>query len=1020
RKEESERRLAQTVENLLRVGDKIAELELSLEPLREQAAVARRFLLLRDELRGIEVSLFAYRMGQLQQLSEKSSADIESARALFRATQAESDRVYRDMEALGEVGQLREAEAERLRENISELERNAGEYREKIAALISRIEANNRRAQSINEELTNRRGRDDAVETQIRQRQERIARLAREREETTARAALLEHDMAELISRAETGQRAYLELIEREKSVAYALADRRATRAGLGQSAQELVDREDELSAEIMRLGEELSAARQDLKAASDALAAAREERESLDNVRRGLELKMTSRREKLREAEEARAKIARDLDAARGRSKLLSDMEKEYEGYSGAVRFVAAEASKRALRGIHGTVGSLVRTDEKYAVAIETALGAAVQNIVVTSEEDGRAAIETLKRRGAGRATFLPMSSIRGSVLEDIERLKSEAGFIGAAIDLARFDKRYEGIYRSLIGRAAVVDTLETAIRVSRKYGARFKLVTLDGQVMNAGGSMTGGSAAKGSGILSRAAELEKLKAKTAEFAEELRSAEETSAAAKRESQSADFQLEALKAEIMEKDGEVIRRDSALEGIMRQASEREAALETAKLALEAQRDKTAKNDRLMRELAEELARLEASEDSTRRELGAHGRAQTEASERQEKLTDEIALLRAKIGACSAEGESEEKALGELVDIRRDLLGQRERQIETARSITAENGKLAEETSENESALAALSETIASMRARDGELVAARLETEAKRASLERLTREKAQDTVRFEREISRLEQIKNVYELEEKQIIDKLWDSYELTRGNAQELALPLEDFDASKKRASALRSEISAMGSPNVGAIEEFSRVNERYEFLASQRDDVEKAGRELRGIIAEITENMREIFLRELSVIEQSFKETFAELFGGGEASLILEDPEDVLSSGIEIAVQPPGKSLRTLTLLSGGERAFVAIALYFAILKVRPAPFVVLDEIEAALDDANVLRFARYMRKMSAKTQLVVISHRRGTMEEADLLIGVTMTEKGVSRLLTVDLEEAKLIVKDGES
>ncbi|MDR3210082.1 MAG: chromosome segregation protein SMC [Oscillospiraceae bacterium] len=1018
RKEESERRLSQTDENLLRVSDKIAELELQVEPLREQAETARRYLLLRDELRALEIALWAARLGELHGAQGKSDADIAAANEQLRAVNAESERVYSDTETLEASRRARDSESDDVRRKMSELEGRAGEFREANAALRAKVENNTQRAESIRDEVTQRATSDDGISAQIAEREARIETVLRElagvAQEMDARAA----EKAALLAVAEDEEREHLLLLEREKNTTYELAERRAKRASLTQSTQDLTDREDSLRAEILALGDAVKLAETDAASRVAELTAAAEQCASMENVTRGLELRLTSRREKLRGAEETASKLSGELEAASSRVKMLAEMERYFEGYSSAVKLVMSESGRGTLRGVLGTVGSLVKTDEKFALAVETALGGAMQNILVQSEDDAKAAINHLKRRDAGRATFLPLSTIRGSALNE-RGLRDEAGFLGLAVELARYDAKHEGVYASLLGRVAVVETLDDAVRISRKYGARFKLVTSDGQVMNAGGSMTGGSAARNTGIISRASELETLKARVAELTETARNAEQTRETCAREARASEFELESARAEAREKDGERIRAQSLVESAERFVTERANALAAVRESLTQQRERLTQSAEELTALNAAIAELEASETALQTELASRGASRTRVEAEQERLTGEIGELRVKLGALEAERTELERSVEELSDIRRDLLGQRAQQLETADGLETQNVALRAEIAEWDRKLSVLREEINALKAREGAIIAEKLELEARRTSLDRLAREKSSETVRLEREVSRLTQIKAGLESEEKQIIDRLWDTYELTRGDIVTQP-PDEKLDtpASKKRVTALRGEISALGNPNIGAIEEFDRVNTRYEFLSSQRDDVEKAGVELRAIIADITAQMREIFLREFGVIEAAFKETFVELFGGGEAALVLEEPEDVLSSGIEIVVQPPGKALKTLTLLSGGERAFVAIALYFAILKVRPAPFVVLDEIEAALDDANVLRFAAYMRKMSSRTQMIVISHRRGTMEEADLLIGVTMTERGISRMLSLDLEEAQVIVREG--
>ena len=592
--------------------------------------------------------------------------------------------------------------------------------------------------------------------------------------------------------------------------------------------------------------------------------------------------------------------------------------------GYSKAVKTVMREAERGTLRGIHGPVANLVKADEECALAIETALGAAAQNIVTDTQNDGRSAIEMLKRRDAGRATFLPVDTIRGSVMRDAP--VNDPGFVGVAYDLVQFDPQYKDIFASLLGRTVIAETLGDAVRMSKANGNRLRIVTLDGQLINAGGSMTGGSTARGSGILSRANELEKLKKQRVKIAEK-----------EKESSS---ELERAKAN--------------LSGIRYQLD----------MALEDQ--------------AELKSRVSSFE--------AESRATENSVKQLQVLLDSLS------------GDSEK---------RRQAVENAEREIERLKARLAEKEKQLEE----------INGKISGIRQEIDRISANKLELEKKRTRAEKDAQQRNADIIDLERRAAKTEQKKLASEMEEKQILDKLWDNYQLSHSAAEELRRPVENLQKASREINELRRQISALGNPNLGAIDEYERVNTRYEFLTGQRDDVDKAKTELVDIIREITGEMKEVFLRQFRAIDESFRQTFLELFGGGKAALVLEDENNVLECGIEIKVQPPGKALSNISLLSGGEMAFVAIALYFAILKVRPTPFCVMDEIEAALDEANVTRYAQYMRRMSDKTQFLVITHRRGTMEEADMLYGVTMQEKGVSTVIELDLESAQKTIEE---
>ncbi|MDR1217892.1 MAG: chromosome segregation protein SMC, partial [Oscillospiraceae bacterium] len=538
------------------------------------------------------------------------------------------------------------------------------------------------------------------------------------------------------------------------------------------------------------------------------------------------------------------------------------------------------------------------------------------------------------------------------------------------------------------------------------------FKIVTLDGQVINAGGSMTGGSTAKGVGIISRANELAQLGEQAKAVESKLRDAQSKAAELKREAAAYEYTLETARDELRALEYKIQELEINLRHYGQLEEAAEASCETQRSEISTIQVLMSANTLETDELRAGIAAMEREAADARASADARAADGEQLSGERARVSDELAKLRADEAALTAEREALTKAVTELSALRADLTGNRQSGIESINELTARNDGLRELIEAGERETAELDDALAECRRRITRLDADKMDIEAERSNHEKDTRERNSRLLELGNACSRLENKLDSANMEENQITAKLWDTYELSRGDAMLLRVELSGTQDAERRITELKREIAGLGTPNIGAIEEFERVNARYTYLTEQRDDVETAKKELLGIISEITEQMRVIFSREFRLINDSFKETFVELFGGGRANLSLEDPDDVLGCGIEIEVQPPGKSLKTITLLSGGEKAFVAIAIYFAILKVRPTAFVVLDEIEAALDDANVIRFADYMRRMAERTQMVVISHRRGTMEEADILYGVTMQEMGVSRILTLDLEQAE--------
>ena len=833
RKEEAERKLEKTQENLLRINDKIEELELQVGPLKQQSETAKRYLLLRDELRTKEISVWLTTLEKLRNQSESVRQEYEQFSEALERAKAELQTVYVSGDSLTDRMHRKDVELEETRERLSAAEAQLSACEAEAAVLNANIDSGLENVTRIQQDLEQQRSRIGEIQNEIERGQTRIREIAEQK---------------------------------------------------------------------------------QDLEQRLQASA----------NVLKGCQMKLDSREEMLRQQSDRLNTVEVEKNSIEARIRILTDMQRDYEGYSKAVRTVMKEAERGTLRAIHGPVSGLIRTDGEFALAIETALGSAGQNIVVDSQNDAKLAIEMLQRQDAGRATFLPLDTIRGSLMKDAP--EKDPGFVGVAAELVQFDSRYEQIVLNLLGRTVIAERLSDAIRMSKNSGNKLRIVTLDGQMIHAGGSMTGGSSARGSGLLSRASELEQLRG-------------ELEHARSRQKNAQDM------------------------------------LDNTRRAYE----KIQYEFRMAQEDGAELKREEAALDAEQHSV--------------ELATQQFTVLLKAI-----DGDSEE---------RRATIAAAGRQVDGFRA------RLKEKLGQKDVILSAVNAEKENIRRISDE----KLQLEGKRTRAEKQAQQLNNDINDLERRASRAEQKKLTADLEEKQIIDRLWDNYELSHSAAQALRQPVESMQRANKEIAELRKQMSALGTPNLGAIEEYERVRTRYEFLTEQRDDIEKAKTELRGIIADVTRDMESIFTEEFRKIDVCFQDTFRELFGGGKASLVLEDEEHVLDCGIDIRVQPPGKTVSTISLLSGGEKAFVAIALYFAILKVRPTPFCVMDEIEAALDEENVARCAQYLRKFSDKTQFLIITHRRGTMEEADMLYGVTMQEKGVSTILSLDLETARKTIED---
>ena len=811
-----------------------------------------------------------------------------------------------------------------------------------------------------------------------------LVRLTRENDQSGARRDTLRGEVAALTAR------------HTEAQVAQAAAEAAAETAlsrlpALEEAAEVLAVQRDD--------------AKQDLEDTVRYLTTLAENEQQLKNIRAGLELKLKSRRAALEEADRAEQQLNRELDAARQRLSVLRELEKNMEGYQNSVKTVMRAASARRLRGIIGPVSSILRVEPGREVAIETALGSALQNIVVENEAAAKAGIALLRSENAGRATFLPLDTVQPGVFRG-----KLSGSARLASSLVQADARYSDIVSNLLGRIIVVDDINEASRVARDNGFRSKVVTLDGQVVNAGGSFTGGSVQRSAGLFTRKQELEELRVKAAKLQKECLAAQEKTDQCKQQADALNAELTAASSEQITAANDRVRAEAERKRL-------EAAMEQAGTALAARQKEIDTLNAQLADSREKAAQAEAQEAALAGEIEAKSGELNRIAEGDDAFLTRQRALAEQVSAKRLEQVSRQKD-AELAQAQIEALEQRTRDAESRRASLEESlAALAARSdacrAEIEAIRKAKTDSRAEIEAKEAEIrKATEQRLSCQQAETEALARARTAADSREEmgREMARLAERKAAAESEYDATAAKLWDEYQLTVSQAEELCVEFDSLPALRAQVADLRNQIRALGNVNVSAIEEYQEVRERYDALSAQVADVEGSRNELTRMIASLSGQMKEIFTDSFRAINENFGRIFAELFGGGEASLVLEDESDVLSCGIGIQVAPPGKVIKNLEALSGGEQALVAISIYFAILAVNPAPFCILDEIEAALDDANVSRFAQYLRRVSDKTQFIVITHRRGTMEAANVLYGVTMQEDGVSKLLKLDLEQ----------
>ena len=1008
RKNEAERRLAAAEGNLERLRDILGELEGRVGPLKRDSEKAQKFLEYSATRKSLEITLWVDSIRRAQEAVRDQQRRYEAAESDYgrlskqldefdartEALRAEAQKLMLDVEqanvdirALTEAGagrdsalavlrneneharaQIAEAEAEQARagEGAKGIEAETAEHEAAIQALRAAVA-------KADEQLAGLRGRLNALEQQALQSGQRQdvlnAAIARQQEVATAckvQAASLESSL----------------------SASQTQLDALRTQAGAAGAA-----------------AEKLAAER---AAAAEALQKAEENVTRCDNIKSGLALKLESRRRQQAEAAEALQKADRDRSNTAQRIRILEDLEKNLDGYQQSVKAVMRAAEARRLRGIIGPVAGILTVRKGYETAIETALGFALQNLVVENERDARAAIAFLKESRAGRATFLPLDTVQG------HRFTGPlTGTAEVAADLVEVDARYQNIVDNLLGRIIVVDDLTEASAVAKRLSYRNRIVTLDGQVVNAGGSFTGGSTARSAGVFTRKQELDELREKLATLDKRRAEAERETSARKAEVDNLAAQVAGAESESVNAASARLRASLELERLDAAVAEGAAAAQRRKAEIDALTE-TLQKDKAARAQADN-ARVAAEAELERytAELQTLGESSGTLTAEREQIT-------ADLGAAQLERLTHEKDIGlheaslETLRSRSGEAAARARELEaaiTAAQATLEANAAKAEAIERERAEAKGKIAAAEQAIRNAN--AARLEKEAEITRLGQENRALTDERERMGGEMARLAERRAAAEAERDDTAAKLWEEYQLTENEAKAQCVEFTTVTELRRQVAEVRGKIRALGNVNVGAIDEYKEVKERYDFLKAQVGDVERSKAELTRMIAELCQEMEEMFKKSFQEINRNFGRIFRELFGGGRARLYLSDEGNILDSGIEIEVSPPGKVIRNLSALSGGEQALVAISIYFAILEVNPSPFCILDEIEAALDDVNVTRYAQYLRRMTERTQFIVITHRRGTMEAADVLYGVTMQEDGVSKLLRLDLDHVNV-------
>ena len=1012
---DAQRRLEQAQENLVRLLDILGELESRVGPLKVQSEKAAQFLELSEEKKELEIGVWLQKIERFTNDLREQEHRIDAANASYegcenelKSIEAEIENVINEttkinaqIEDVRSSSQSFEEEALRKDAQINVLQANLTHNEDTINRLKSDIEGANETGATIDQRIADE-------ERRLADNEQKNAELRKTLEEVT-------HQGEELMNSNEEYSRMTVELNKKISALTLAMSDDKVRCSGASSSIEEIEQRKGTVD----------EALQQSEKALETTLAQQRESEENMaflqnridenKNSLSGYQLKLKSKTEAAEKIKEQLEKTAAQRDQKQSRARLLSDLEKNMEGFSGAVKAVIQQSRAKALGGIDGVLSRLITVENAHSTAIEVALGAAMQNIVTENEADAKRAILYLKQNNLGRATFLPVSNIKGRTLDEKD-LDDQYGFVAVASDLVKCDNKYKEILSNLLGRTVVVEDMDCAIGMAKRYHNRFKIVTLDGQVINPGGSMSGGSRAKGAGVLSRANQIEELVEEAKKLDDQCREIQSEYKTAVEQANFAAASLQGAEADMKQAQEDMIRA----QGDYKLICEKRSSIEAQQKSLREEKENaSARIISLQQELETAQKRVKEGEEAiaeAEKELQSTGEGADEIAQKREEIRQKIQEINLQLVTLAKDSETAKITIEDLNSRKNSEKDRVQSTLEEIAAIEKQSDELRASVNEIKKAADDLRSQAQNAVDSVKEKIEQRNDLEKRSNELRLLERNKSQEREKLSGELVRLDERKIAMRKEYDELNDMLFEQYELTRREAQALGIVIENMSEAKKRLHEIKVAIKKLGSINVGAIEEYKEVSERYTFLKEQIDDIEKSKSELNKIIEDLTVSMSEKFLTQFNKINSEFAVCFTDFFGGGKGELVLEEPDNCLESAIEIKIQPPGKSVQNINLFSGGEKSLAALALLFSVLKVTPSPFCIYDEVEAALDDVNVERFAKYMRKMTDNTQFISITHRRGTMEEADVLYGVTMQEKGVSKLL--ELQTAELAEKMG--
>ena len=1009
RKIEAERKLVSAEDNLLRLHDILDELKGRVGPLKEQSEKAQKFLDLADEKKKLEIGLWLYTLNNSKETLRQQESKIALAELTYKEIEKDLEEFDRKTEENTAYFARLTSEIEGERLSISSTNEQIVKLDGQVTLLQTNIAHNSDNILRLTDEKSNLGKTDSEAKDEISQKENEIALKSEHKASLGEKLAVLEKELSELLSDSDSISRQIESQIKELNVISQQSADLRVDIVTAETATDDINNRAETLKEQKKSITENIASLNTEADETKALLKSLEDRETSASNMLKGYEIKAAASKEQIETLKAENDNLGLDIEAKKRRIQILKDLENNLEGFGFAVKTVIAQSDTGVLKGICGPVSKLIKVDSEYSIAVETALGNAIQNVITDTEADAKRAINYLKNNKGGRATFLPVATIKAREFKETG-FENMFGFIGNAADLVECDKKYKEIIRYLLGGTVVADDIDSAATIAKKFGYRFKVVTLDGQVINAGGSLTGGSLAKNSGILSRSSDIKKLEDNVEKLNSKLKTVSANLDNANLDLAKLDAEITSLRAELTTVNEDKIRALAELrrlEDLISTANQNIANIENEE---NLSAEKLAMLISKAEESSKKISELEIKKTELQAEIDSMTGGRDSLSAKRESLGDEITSVKLSIIETEKDIESLTSAKTTIVN----LISTREKRVleidNEIKDLQLANTQLEASISDTNAEISRLKQSIADAEKNIEDMLDKRNNTEKSGVELRAGEREKTAKREQIGGELARLVERKEVMMREYDEVIAKLFDEYQLTRSEAEALGIEIENLTEAKKLLTEIKHKIRALGNVNVAAIEEYKEVSERYELLSAQVEDVEKTRAELYKLINQLTTQMKDIFTVGFEKISNNFSKTFVELFGGGSASLSLSDPENILESGIDINVKLPGKNVPSLDGLSGGEKALIALSIYFSIMRVNAPPFCFLDEVDTALDDINVERFANYMKDSEFATQFICVTHRRGTMEAADMLYGVTMQEKGVTKLLELNVSE----------